>query len=498
MFKIAKFSLPRNTSFSSLFTKKQVTIVVAISVMIMAIVAPGPKRTNAADKPWSQKAISSHIDQSLINGTLSKQALENLINKGEKLFAAKFTSLDGAGRPLATQAIIPTKRARPPKQTFDKTSGPDANSCAGCHNDPRMGGAGEFSVNVFASQGFTNQGAQSTDPQFSNERNTNHLFGAGLLELLAREMSQELQNLRTKILLKARKTARQQSIRLITKGVDFGILSATADGLVDLSQIEGIDTDLVIRPFSQKGVMTSLRQFTINALNHHHGMQAIERFGPRWTGEKDFDGDKIEGEMTPGDVSALVAWQATLAPPNKLQIKDWQWQLASELGSKLFAEIGCSSCHKAVLPLKSLKFHDPGPMDAAGTLRILDAKNLAIYDLAKMDWIKQLSRDSKGQILVPLFGDLKRHTISDGEITILGNELLSQRFVARNEFITAELWGIASTSPYGHRGDITTLDEIIQGHGGDARQSRDKYMKLIASERDAIIAFLKTLVIDNE
>ena len=43
---------------------------------------------------------------------------------------------------------------------------------------------------------------------------------------------------------------------------------------VDNSAIVGVDADLTVRPFSQKGVFASLRQFTINAMNAHHGMQA--------------------------------------------------------------------------------------------------------------------------------------------------------------------------------------------------------------------------------
>ena len=75
---------------------------------------------------------------------------------------------------------------------------------------------------------------------------------------------------------------------------------------------------------------------------------------------------------------------------------------------------------------------------------------------------------------MPLFGDLKRHHISDSEISQLGNELLAQRFVERDVFITAELWGVGSTAPYGHRNDITTLDEVIRAHGGEGRDARQK------------------------
>jgi hypothetical protein len=320
-------------------------------------------------------------------------------------------------------------------------------------------------------------------------------MGAGLVELLAREMSVELQGIRTALLAKARNSGTAQTAALITKGVNFGTLTVLPDGIVDLGGLDGIDTDLVIRPFSQKGVMTSLRQFTINALNHHHGMQASERFGERWTGENDFDGDGVVDEISPGDVSALVAWQATLPPPTMLKPKSAVWKEAAARGATLFGDIGCASCHVPALPLTSLKFTDPGPMDAAGTLRNKENGLAATYDLALFDWANKLPRNAKGQIMVPLYGDLKRHEITDFEVATLGNELLSQRFVERGVFMTGELWGIASTAPYGHRGDMTTLHEVIEAHGGKARASRDNYLKLSEEDRETIIAFLRTLVI---
>lgn len=460
----------------------------ALSVAVFASYA-------LADEPWIEKAHRAPVDQARYSGALNPADLTALIGQGEKLFKAKFTLLDGAGRPMATQAIIPTKRKRLPEKQFHRTAGLDANSCASCHNDPLVGGAGDFSVNVFVSEGFDHADFDTTDPQFSNERNTNHLMGAGLVELLAREMTAELHQIRRDALRDARSSGVHQTRDLITKTVRFGQITAGPDGILDLSQIDGLDSDLVIRPFGQKGVMTSLRQFTINALNHHHGMQANERFGARWTGEKDFDEDGISEEISAGDVSALVAWQATRPPPREVTPEDPSWRTAAATGDRLFDAIGCASCHIRALPLETLLFDDPGPFDAAGTLRQGELESPARYNLELLDWTKALPRNAKGQVMVPLFGDLKRHIMTDRQVATLGNELLSQRFVERNVFQTSELWGIGSTAPYGHRGDLTTLDEIIRAHGGEGRESRDNYLALIDGDRSAIIAFLKTLVI---
>ena len=454
------------------------------------------KELLSSDEIWSEKTQAIGRVDTLPEGRLDEQALNQLINTGEELFAAKFTKPDGAGRPAATQAIIPTKVRHQSEQAFARLAGPDAQACASCHNDPVIGGAGDFVTNVFVSEGFSIANFDTSDPQFSNERGTNHLFGAGLLELLAREMSADLAALRRKALQDAAKSGEPVKVELLTKGVSFGKLTAMPDGLVNLKEVSGVDADLVIRPFSQKGVMTSLRQFSVNAMNHHHGMQAEERFGERWTAESDFDADGISRELLPADISALVAWQASLPPPVETIPENESWQQAASRGKEFFNSFSCAECHKTSLPLASLSFADPGPLDVAGTIDETQVRNPAVYDLSLMEWARDLARNERGEVLVPLFGDLKRHKMTDRSVSALGNELLSQRFVGRDIFMTSELWGIGSTAPYGHRNDFSTLDEIIRAHGGAGREARDAYIDADAQARSALIAFLKTLVIE--
>ncbi len=468
-------------------------IAVLVGCLLLPVWAAGAQFDNI---PWSEKSAALGTIKVMPSGLLDKGQLKALISVGGKLFKTKFNTLDGAGRPKSTQAIIPTKPRRGVTQSFARTSGPDSNACSSCHNDPVVGGAGDFVTTVFLSEGFVNASFDTTDPQFSNERGTNHLFGAGLLELLAREMTADLQQQRSNALRAAQKSDQPERIQLTTKRVKFGFLTAFPDGLVDTKEVEGVDSDLVIRPFSQKGVMTSLRQFTINALNHHHGMQASERYGKRWTSTDDFDEDKVSSEISTADVSALVAWQATLPAPTIERPTQISWRNAAADGEELFNQIGCASCHIESLPLTSLKFSDPGPLDAAGTLNNSQVKVAATYDLELLKWAGQLQKNEHGEYLVPLFGDLKRHDMVDGSVDSIGNELLSQRFVNRNTFLTSELWGVASTAPYGHRNDFTTLNEIILAHGGESRKSRDRYKAAGEHHRSAIIAYLKTMVIN--
>ncbi|POF33721.1 di-heme oxidoredictase family protein [Roseibium marinum] len=464
-------------------------LAIALSIPLPAAVLADPD-----PEPWSERAIREDVDITALAAS-GEDPIAVLQPLGKRLFAAKFTTLDGAGRPDATGAIVPTKARRRSHLPFQRLAGMDANACASCHNEPVDGGAGAFTANVFVSEGFESADFDTIDPQFSNERNTNAIQGAGLIELLAREMTADLRRQRQDVLAKARGSGDAAKVLLETKGISFGSLTAYADGTLDVSGLDGIDDDLTLRPFSQKGVFASLRQFTVNAMNDHHGMQASERFGAAWTGTDDFDGDGHADELTPGQVSALVAWQATLPAPTRRADLPETWRQAAQRGETLFGEVGCSSCHIPELPLDSLVFQDPGPFDTAGTLRQSDVAGPLALDLGTLDWVKALPRDDQGRVLVPLFGDLKRHKIADAANDTFGNELLAQRFVARDVFMTAELWGIGSTAPYGHRGDLTTLNEVILAHGGEATESRKAYSGLEEPDRKSIIAFLRSLEI---
>ena len=60
-------------------------------------------------------------------------------------------------------------------------------------------------------------------------------------------------------------------------------------------------------------------------------------------------------------------------------------------------------------------------------------------------------------------------------------------------FLTAKLWDVGSSAPYGHRGDLRTISEVILNHGGEAGNQREKFMRLSDHEKRALIAFLQSL-----
>ncbi len=258
---------------------------------------------NDTTRIGERPALEEHINQ----GDIESNAIrfKKLLEIGEEIFSARWNKLDGQGRPAATGAGTPTKRDPSHDPGFIRTSGTDSTSCADCHNQPTIGGAGGFVANVFVLAQTLDPVTDSVAAEFSNERNTLGMNGSGAIEMLAREMSTDLIAIRAQCIAEAKSSGKVVTKPLDTKGVNFGQITVTPEGSVDSSRVEGVDADLIIKPFHQKGVVNSVRVFTVNAFNHHHGMQAVERFG---VGQKDsrgniittndFDEDGVPDELT--------------------------------------------------------------------------------------------------------------------------------------------------------------------------------------------------------
>ena len=60
------------------------------------------------------------------------------------------------------------------------------------------------------------------------------------------------------------------------KGIQYGSLTAKPDGSVDTSKLEGIDSDLRVRPFFHHGGTISIREFVVGAMNAEMGFQCFD------------------------------------------------------------------------------------------------------------------------------------------------------------------------------------------------------------------------------
>ena len=429
-------------------------------------------------------AITTHLSETDIeNGRVSFQ---DVVKHGEKLFNAVFNRLDGQGRPGTTADGLP----RPPVPGMLRTTGPDAHSCASCHNRPRSGGGGDFASNVFVSVDSMNPAKESISPEVVNERMTLSLFGSGPIEALALEMTRELQATRIAAINQAFLSARNVPAHLVAKGIDFGDIVAHQDGTVDTTGVRGVSPDLVIRPFHQNGAAVSLRQFTNEGMNQHMGMQSQELFGI----DTDPDGDGVTNELTVGDMTAISLFQAQLGTPGRVIPADPVRRRASEEGERLFSSIGCTNCHIPAMKLRRPVFSEANPFNPEWKIPFAVSKPVG-FNMTKDGELPRLERTEDGGAIVRAYTDLKRHNLCDAADNYFCNERLAQPGILPSTFLTRKLWDIGSSAAFGHRGDLSTINEAIEHHAGEGRPSLTNYLKLSPYERAEIVEFLKTLQI---
>ena len=300
---------------------------------------------------------------------------------------------------------------------------------------------------------------------------------------------------------------------LLSKGIRFGTIKRNFDGTWDTALVSGIPgpslvttgandpPSLIIRPFHQSGNVISLRQYTNNAFNHHHGMQSEERFGIGI----DADGDGFVNELTRADITATTIFQATLAVPGRMINDDHSIEAAVINGEQKFAQAGCTSCHIPSLPLTNngWVFSEPNPYNPSGNLQTGGSVPPLLVDLTRNDLPTPRLKVENGVVNVPAYTDLKLHDITSGPGDP-NRELLNQNapagsapfFAGNGKFITRKLWGVSNQHTFGHHGQFTTMREaVLTGHNGEAAASRTLFSSLSAYDQDSIIEFLKSLQI---
>src|SRR5829696_10226345 len=144
------------------------------------------------------------------------------IRRGRQLFQRKFLRSQGHG-PIANDGA----------GDINTSLGLGAglsDSCAGCHGRPR-GAAGSG-------------GDVVTRP---DSRDAPHLFGLGLKEMLADEITRDLRAIRSQGDKEWHATRRTVTKSLESKGINFGTIGYLSEAQVDTSQVRGVDPDLRVR-----------------------------------------------------------------------------------------------------------------------------------------------------------------------------------------------------------------------------------------------------------
>jgi mono/diheme cytochrome c family protein len=413
------------------------------------------------------------------------------IRRGRQIFQRKFTRLQQQG-PAVQDGI----------GDINTTIGIGAglaDSCASCHGRPR-GAAGSG-------------GDVVTRP---DSRDAPHLFGLGLKEMLADEITGQLRQIRADAIAAARVGGRAVTARLFAKGIDFGSITASPNGSVDSSHVEGVDPDLRVRPFFAQGGTISIREFVVGALHAEMGLDAADPDLARASAKGRvvtpsgmvLDGslDSIEappvpnpafernGNVSGGEIPTALVDHLEFYLLNYFKPATYKQTDHARKGLRAFKEIGCASCHVPDLQVDRDRrvadvetVYDP----VRGNLNKLFATATPLFDAVPDGSTHPALKKPKLQpfLVKNIFTDFKRHDLGAG-------------FYERNwdgtwqkEFLTRPLWGVGNKVSYGHDGRSINLEEVILRHGEEAQQSRDAFAELEEEKRRAVLEFLNSLVI---
>ena len=201
--------------------------------------------------------------------------------------------------------------------------------------------------------------------------------------------------------------------------------------------------------FGRKAFVPTLREFNAGAFVAEMGVT-----DPAQPTEENIGGKPIPAgvDVVPDPELSQEAFNLTddfvrfLAPPTPLKVGQ-----EGRRGRQLFSQIGCATCHIPTLRT------GPRGMPA---LR---------------------NRD------IPAYTDLLLHDMGPD----LADICLGQAGPA--DFRTEPLIDLRGAEHFLHDGRATTLEQAIEQHGGEGTGARDRFKGLSATDRAAVVAFLKSL-----
>lgn len=256
------------------------------------------------------------------------------------------------------------------------------------------------------------------------------------------------------------------SVRLTPPLIGMGLLEAVAEETIfamadpnDTNQdgISGRIRTLVdpensllrLGRFTAKGGQAKVKHQIASALNTDMGVPSS--IFPVFDGET----TPQTSEINDAELDAMTRYIALLGMGARRSLNDTQ----ALHGERLFQSLSCTSCH---IPTLTTSPHHP----------LAELRNQTIHP----------------------YTDLLLHDMGPGLADNMGEGSASG-----SEWRTAPLWNIGLTTgasggeAYLHDGRARTIEEAILWHGGEAETAKNTFLSISATERAALVKFIKSL-----
>ncbi len=156
--------------------------------------------------------------------------------------------------------------------------------------------------------------------------------------------------------------------------------------------------------------------------------------------------DVVDPATGRGDIDRVADFMRFLGAPPRLPLTH-----SAAAGRSVFQNAGCAVCHV--------------PLMITGPNKVTALNQQEVW----------------------LFSDLLLHdmgTLGDG---------IAQGTADVHDMRTAPLWGLRASAPYLHDGRAQSIDEAIKAHDGEAKASKDRYLKLNKQQVQQLIDFLMSI-----
>jgi len=409
-----------------------------------------------------------------------------LFHFGDFMFGDhEFTTDEGLGNALSPPLAGPNPRPNSKKIHTGKFGGPDAKTCNECHFVGGTDGTGDVAHNLL-------QDGDGVNLSTALPRQPRQVIGVGALQQLGIEMTADLQAQLAAAKNQAASTQAAVAAKLSSKGIGFGFIVAQPTGAVDFTGLQGVDSDLVVKPLGWKGRVANARRFVEGGFQVHLGMASQALIAkncsatpiPGTVGDgpdcTDPDKDGVRDEITEAQLTEMALYATLLQIPVRQNPTDATALTRVQTGEKLFAQAQCGSCHVTSLKLNSTIHAEAPDLSGGAPFKV---------DLTVDGRIPRLTKNADGSATVELFSDLKRHDMGAS----LADQHSTFGTFAPNLWLTSPLWGVGQSAPYLHDGRAATLQDAITLHDGEALASRNAFLALTADNQKQIVEFLNTL-----